>query len=94
MQGITDEQVRWLGASMVARMLANAADPQRRGQMLDAIRYWFPGVTPLELEREDLPERIAKQFLSIANLVDIRTRKLAEEDPPRSVPLEGCELIP
>jgi hypothetical protein len=91
---LTEEQVRWLGATMVARMLTNAADKQRRGQLMDALRDWFPGEDLSVIEQAEVAERVAAQFRELANLVDIRTKKLAAENPPRSVPLPNCPVIP
>ena len=83
-----DEELRYLISVLSARLLTNAAAPNRRDALKRAVRDWFPDHDDVdEFELRRITEAVAAGFSGMANLIEERLWRLVEagraEEPRR-----------
>lgn len=70
----TNEQGAYLSATMAARALRRAGDPEVRDGLVAALKNWIPDADDLMLR--EVAERVARDFQTTAGLIEQRRDRL------------------
>lgn len=83
----TSKQLAWLANTMAARMLVDAASPERSIQLVEALRHWLPDVDGLTLR--EVAAEVQTHLRGLSGAVDVRLNTWVEQG--RAEPLPGCD---
>lgn len=86
---VTEEEGRWLGSVMVARMLVDAATAPRQEQLFQAVGFWFPDSNLSVEQKQEVVRMVQREFRRISGAVDLRLEKLIDKGQAKALP--GCE---